>query len=85
MGKTEEVLEKQNKFWVFIVGIALIIGGIYFFFDMKTTEEAGLPVRMKKAFQIVYDFGGKYAILAIFEILGLFALISGIQQLRNKL
>ncbi|WCC44694.1 hypothetical protein PJW08_14040 [Tenacibaculum finnmarkense] len=52
---------------------------------MKTTEEVGLPVRMKKVFQIVYDFGGKYAILAIFEGLGLFALISGIQQLRNKL
>lgn len=85
MGKIENILEKQNKIWVFIIGLALIIGGFYFFFDMKTTEEAGQAVRMKRAFQYVYDFGGKYLILAIFEIVGIIALISGIQQLRNKL
>ncbi|PKG38866.1 hypothetical protein [Psychromonas sp. Urea-02u-13] len=83
--KIESFLEKQNNIWVPILGAALIIVGFYVFFDMKIQEEAGIPVKMKRAYQYLYDFGGKYLILALFESLGIFALISGIQQLRNRI
>ncbi len=85
MSKLKNILEKQNQIWVFLIGIILIAAGIYFFLDIQSKEIAGTEVRMKKIFQLVYNFGGKYAILAIFEVVGLIALISGIQQLRNKL
>lgn len=85
MSKLKNILEKQNQIWVILVGIALIVGGIYFFLDIQSKEIAGTEVRMKKILELIYNFGGKYTILAMFEVFGLIVLISGIQQLRNKL
>lgn len=85
MSKIKHILEKQNQIWVFLVGIALIIGGFYFFFHIQGLEEAGQQVRFGRKIQWVYNYLGKYGILAVFEIVGLIALISGIQQLRGKL
>ncbi|MEM9141510.1 MAG: hypothetical protein AAGA86_00895 [Bacteroidota bacterium] len=85
MGKLKNILEKQNQIWVVLLGIALIITGLYLFFDIQGMEAAGREVRFGRRFQFVYDSLGKFGVLAVFEILGLIALISGIQQLKGKL
>lgn len=84
MDKLKNILEKQNQIWVFLVGIALIIAGIYFFFHIQGLENAGQDVRFSRKIQWVYDILGKFGILAVFEIVGVIALISGIKQLRGK-
>lgn len=85
MSKLINILEKQYQIWIFLIGIVLIVGGVYFFLDIKSMEEAGKEVHMNKLFKLVYNFGGKYAILAYFEVIGLLSLISGIQTIKNKL
>ncbi|WP_417785161.1 hypothetical protein [Tenacibaculum sp.] len=85
MNKLKNTLEKQNQIWVFLIGIALIIAGFYFFFHIQELEEAGQEVRFSRKIQWVYDYLGKYGMFASFEIVGLIALISGIKQLKGKL
>lgn len=85
MSKIKNILEKQNQIWVVLVGIALIIAGFYFFFHIQGLEEAGTEVRFGRKVQWIYNYLGKYGILALFEIVGFIALISGIRQLRGKL
>lgn len=78
------LLEKQKLFWLIAVGLALIIYGVYFFMEIKSIEENHGIVRMKRVFLLLYNLGGKYAILALFEIVGLITLIAGIKQLKNN-
>jgi len=85
MDKLKNILEKQNQIWVFLIGIALIIAGFYFFFHIQGLEEVGQEARFSRKIQWIYDYLGKYGILALFEIVGLIALVSGIRQLRGKL
>lgn len=77
-------LEKQRLFWLFVAGLALIIFGIYFFMEIQTAERNRETVRMNRIFRLIYDLGGKYTILALFEMVGLIAVISGIKQLKNN-
>ena len=81
----KNILEKIHLLWIPVIGIALIVYGIYLFIDINTMEANGQTVRMKKIFELIYNFGGKYTMLAIFEIVGIVVLISGIKQLRGKL
>ncbi len=85
MEKLESLLELQGKLWVLIIGIGLILFGIYQFNEIVAMEQAGDEVRLRRIFQYIYNFGGKYSILAIFEATGIIALVSGILQIRNKI
>lgn len=84
MSNLTKFLEKQNQIWTLIIGIALIAGGFYFFFYIKDFEDAGIEVSLPRYAKQLYKVGGKYTILAMFEIVGLIALISGIRQLTGK-
>lgn len=80
----KKILEKQSVIWTLLVGLALIVYGIYLFTEISSTESAGGVVRMKRIFQLLYDFGGKYSILAVFEVIGVISIISGIRQLKSN-
>lgn len=85
MDKLRSFLEKQNQIWLIIGGIALIGYGIYLFINIKGMENGGQEIRMKRILETVYNLGGKYTILAIFEFFGIAVLVSGILQFKNKL
>lgn len=79
----KKILENQSIIWLIFLGISLIIFGIYTFLEIRTIEEEGGVFRTKKILQLIYNFGGKYTLLALFESIGIICVISGIKQL-NK-
>lgn len=85
MNNLKNLLEKQNQIWLVIIGLVLIVYGVYEFQDIASKEASGQPVRMKKIMQYIYQAGGKYTILSMFEIVGIISLMSGILQLRKKI
>ncbi len=87
--ETDRNMNKLNEYqtilWTFVLGVVLIVFGFYQFFEISALEEAGKTVRMKKALEMIYNVGGKYTILAIFELIGLICLYSFISHLRDFL
>jgi hypothetical protein len=79
----QKVLDRIHLMWIPIAGIALIGCGIYLFLHIKSAEEHGQLVRMKKAIELIYILGGKYTVLALFEISGLGVLITGIRLVKD--
>ncbi len=67
----KENIKKKESIWPPLIGGLIIIYGFYRFFNIRELEETGLPLRLSKLFELIYDFGGSYAILAIFELLGI--------------
>lgn len=78
------VLEKQKIFWLLIVGAALMIYGVYFFLELQSIEKANGAVQLKRIFLLVYNYGGKFTLLAIFELVGLITLFAGIKEFKTK-
>ncbi len=82
MEKLKALLEKQSQIWLIIIGLVLMGFGIYQFLELAVAEEAGQVVKMKRILELIYRFGGKYTLLALFEGLGILCLVSGIVQLK---
>jgi uncharacterized membrane protein YidH (DUF202 family) len=83
MEKIKKYLEYQTAFALIVFGLALIVFGIYFFLEIKSAEETGQVVQMKRIVRAIYNLGGKFTILAIFEIIGIMTLVSGIRQFKE--
>lgn len=83
MKKLKNILDYQTQIAIIVVGISLIIFGIYFFFEIISYEETNQVIQMNRMLRIIYDFGGKYCILVFFEILGIVTLFFGVKQLRE--
>jgi len=71
-----EHLKKINNYIAIAIGLSLIAFGIYLFLDIYKLEIANKPVKIRRAFQVLYTFGGKYLLLSVFEILGIVILLS---------
>ncbi|MEN7549932.1 hypothetical protein AAG747_18550 [Rapidithrix thailandica] len=83
MDKLKKLLEKQNALWLLIIGVVVILFGLYIFFKIKAKEDAGIEVRLPRLAERLYDLGGKYTLLALCEAVGIITLISGIKQVRD--
>jgi hypothetical protein len=83
MEKLKKYLEYQTAFALIVFGFALIIFGIYFFLEIKSAEQTGQVVQMKRIVRAIYNWGGKFTILFIFEIIGIMTLVSGIRQYKE--
>lgn len=83
MNNFQKLLEKMHLLWVPVIGLAFISYGIYDFFETSAKEVAGEPVNNGRL-RFLYDFGGKYAILGLFLILGIICVVVGIKQLKSK-
>lgn len=79
----EKLLEKQNIFWTIVIGIAIAIFGVYYFFEIKTLEETGGDIRLNLFFYPIYKIGGKILILVATEIIGIGVFISGLIQAKG--
>lgn len=77
----ENILKNQQQFWLIIIGLALIIYGLYLFNDIRVIENKNGIVQLRRVFNVIYNIGGKYLILVIFEIIGILALVSGIKSI----
>ncbi len=83
--RVKYLLEKQNQIWVLLIGIVLIVYGIYLYSEISSLEESGQEILINRTVNRLYNIGGKNLLLALFEGTGIIALISGFLQLRKKL
>ncbi len=83
MEKLQKYLEYQTEIALIILGLALVVFGFYFYFDIKHLEETKKVIQMNRFLRIVYNLGGKYSILAFFEIFGMVVLFYSIKQLKD--
>lgn len=84
MDKLTSFMERLNVLWIPILGLSLMIFGIYLFIDISFMEDTGQMIRLKNIFLLIYSVGGKHSILLLFELTGLITLISGIKQIKNN-
>lgn len=80
----QKMIEKLHMLWVPVIGVAFIVYGTYQFLELKALEAVGQVVRLPKAFQVLYDMGGKYTLLVAFIVAGCACLFMGIRQLRDE-
>ncbi len=66
-------------FWGLIMGIGLIAFGTYLYFDLAAWEKSDEEMRMNSLLWLLYDFGGKLAVVGVFSLIGLFSIGNGIK------
>lgn len=74
----------QTKYWMPVVGIALLYGGFYFFNELTAMENGDTTVSIPRKFKFIYNFGGKWLFAAIFWIMGIALIFNGIKNIIIK-
>jgi len=79
----KKFIEKQNTFWLVVVGVAMIIFGIYYFFELKSAEEGLKTVSIPWFLGFIYNIGGKFLVSGIIVLLGVVSGFYGIMDILN--
>ncbi len=56
--------------WGALMGIGLIVFGIYLYFDLAAWENSNEEMRLNSLLWFLYDIGGKLTVAGIFALIG---------------
>jgi len=81
----KKFMEKQNTFWLIVIGFALIGYGIYFFFQLQAAEQGLTPLSIPRFFHFLYNIGGKFLASGVIILVGIIVEFFGIMDvISNK-
>jgi hypothetical protein len=74
---------RQNLF-IILFGLGAIALGIYEFYDLAALETQGGTRRVHSVIKLIYEAGGKYAVLGVFAGVGAIVTVFGGVKLFRK-
>lgn len=82
----KEEPKKQEPWWIaFLIGIAMLAGSVFIYFDLTKFEEEGGQRRMHWLAVLLYKWLGKWGLVGLIILVGLALTVYGIVQLGNRL
>lgn len=86
--KNEEPKEgpKKHEWWIaLLLGIGILAGSVFIYFDLTKFEEEGGERRMHWLAVLLYEWLGKWGLVGVIVLMGVAMTIYGIVQLGNRL
>lgn len=80
----DNIQAAQNKYWMPVIGIALLFAGFYFFNELTAMENGDTTVSIPQKFKFIYNFEGKWLFAAIFWITGVALTFNGLKNIIVK-
>ncbi|XZF14211.1 hypothetical protein ACTHGU_20725 [Chitinophagaceae bacterium MMS25-I14] len=84
VNNAQKLQDAQSKFWTPIVGIAMIIFGVYMYRELAAIEQNGGTMRIHWFFYAAYKLGGKWLASGLIILIGAGITFSGIRGLIGK-
>lgn len=66
--------------WSLVIGIGLIVFGVVLYFDLAAWENSNEEKHLHSLIWALYDMGGKLTVAAVFNIIGIGAIVSGYKK-----
>ena len=77
----DNIQAAQNKYWMPVIGIALLFAGFYFFNELTAKENGDATVSIPRKFKFIYNLGGKWLFTGIFWITGVALTFNGLKNI----